>query len=196
MSWPESPTTFRTAISFPSELGLPYHWQKQWLLHSHSGKTIERTGTGSAEGALVVPEAASHSSHKPERALLCFVDWYSGLEKFGNVSKALKLKVSTENYAQLTCSVCSDSQSLTAWVGLPSVGSCLSGKRKHLLDLRNVPSHWRPGESCDKSLRQRRQDGTRRRDEYESVLSICTVAENQLGERQEEGRPSCCPGTI
>lgn len=63
------------------------------------------------------------------------------------------------------------------------------GKRKHRLALRNVPSHWRPGEGCDKSLRQRRQDGTRGRDEYESVLSIHRVAETQLGERQEEGRP-------
>lgn len=87
-------------------------------------------------------------------------------------------------------------QPLTVWVGLPSVGSCLPGKRKHCLALRNVPSHWRPEESCDKSLRQRRQDGTRGRDEYESVLPICRVAENQLGERQEEGRPGCCPGTI
>lgn len=52
------------------------------------------------------------------------------------------------------------------------------------------------GENYDKSLRQRRQDGTRGRDEYESVLSICRVAENQLGECQEEGRPGCCPGTI
>lgn len=40
------------------------------------------------------------------------------------------------------------------------MGSCLPGKRKHHPALRNVPSHWRPGESCVKSLRQRRQDGT------------------------------------
>lgn len=77
----------------------------------------------------------------------------------------------------------------TVWVGLANVGSCLPGKRKHRLALRNVPSHWRPGGSCDKSLRQRRQDGTRGRDEYENVLSICRVAETQLGECQEEGRP-------
>lgn len=89
--------------------------------------------------------------------------------------KALQLQVSNEKQAQFTCPVCGSCTTTHSLDGISKCGK-LPGERKHHPSSEECAlSHWRPGESCDKSLRLRKSRGDRMEPVGEMSIRQCLL---------------------